>query len=623
MSSITRLTGLASGMDTESLVQKLMKAERMPLDRVKQNQQKMLWQSEMYRQWNTELFTFRTKTLFDMKLSKSYNTFDVTSSISNSLSGVSTGDAVPGTYDIAVKQIAQSATFTANKVDLDASKTLGDAAQGDRKLTADTTVSLKVFNDPDKPTSYSTVNITLKTTDTIYDVVSKFNNATDSFGKNIGLQANYDVTLQQFTLRTKATGETTKIEFTSNADVLSKTLGIGTKASITGDNAVTSVNITSGTNDQLQFDLGNGQTASISLLPGTYTATQLVDQINQAISDNSILATQVYALLDSSTGKITFTSQTTGSTSYLSVSGIGLSAIGYTSAKTASGVASLSATGQNARVVFNGNEVSLASNTSNLYGVNYTFKSPTVDSDGKVISSKVTISRNIDNEVENIKKFIEKYNELLEKLNKVVDEPVYRSYQPLTDEQKESLSEEQVKKWEEKAKSGILRRDSILSTLSFKMRAIMSSTVDNGSEYNSLSAIGIKSNSYTDQGKLYIDEDKLRKALQEDPEAVKNLFTQTKEGEGTQGFVTRLYDDFSNTIKDLTEKAGAAGSSQFDQSTIGKLLDNAQDRIDRFEDILQRKENNYYRQFTAMEKAMSQYNSQGAWLMQQFGGGMY
>jgi flagellar hook-associated protein 2 len=83
-----------------------------------------------------------------------------------------------------------------------------------------------------------------------------------------------------------------------------------------------------------------------------------------------------------------------------------------------------------------------------------------------------------------------------------------------------------------------------------------------------------------------------------------------------------LYDQFGETIEKLTEKAGAIGNAQTDNSMIGKLLRDLDQQIYRKEDLLIKKENNYYKQFAAMEKAMSKYNSQSSWFAQQFGGGM-
>jgi flagellar hook-associated protein 2 len=507
-SSITRLTGFASGMDTDSIVKKLMNAESISLNKLKQNQQKQTWLSDSYRQWNADLLAFRSNTILNMSLSKTYNTFDVTSSHENSVSATDSGTSLSGSYSVEVKQLADSATFTGDKVSLEPTKTLGNSVQGAGQLTADTSIIINVNDYPDKM-----VTIDIKTTDTINDVVAKINGAKDSTGKSLGLQAFYDPTLQQFTLKTKDTGAGTKIDLSMNTSAasqsfLSNTLGLDT--------------------------------------------TNLV------------------------------------------------------------------ATGQNANVIFNGNEITtLTSNNATIMGINFSFKSPTIG------ASTVTVSQNTDGVIKNIKDFVDQYNGMLDKMNKSINDPVYRDYLPLLEEQKSEMSEKQIEMWEEKAKSGLLRSDSILSGLVTKMRSVMTSIVDNGSSYNSLSSIGISSRSYQDKGKLYLDETKLREAIQADPDAVEKLFAQLGDAStGPSGIINRLSETLQNGIKELTNKAGYTGNNQYDQSIIGKLLSDTQIDITLQTEKLQRKEAQYYRQFAAMEQAMARLNSQSSWLCQQMGGGM-
>ena len=116
---------------------------------------------------------------------------------------------------------------------------------------------------------------------------------------------------------------------------------------------------------------------------------------------------------------------------------------------------------------------------------------------------------------------------MLDKINTAIDETIYKDYQPLTDDQRDAMSETQITTWEKKAKSGLFHNDSILKELSYSMRNHMTSKVDNGSTYTSMSSIGITTKSYTERGKLYINETKLRAAIQADPDGVKNLFSQS------------------------------------------------------------------------------------------------
>ncbi|WP_053365299.1 flagellar filament capping protein FliD [Bacillus sp. FJAT-27245] len=503
-SSVTRITGLASGLDTESIVKKLMDVERIPLNQLKQKQQKQTWLLDSYRQLNSDFLAFRNSTLFNMKLSSSYNTFEVASSLSNAITGTGTGSAIQGTYSIGVERLASQAAFTGN-VNLDPTKTLEELG----RITEATTFSISV-TDPATLTE-GMASIEVLPTDKIGDVVSKINSAIDPTSKkSLGLQAFYDANLQQFTIRTKATGDKAKIDLSKN------------------------------TQDRLDF------------LKDTFG-------------------------LDTSTPV---------------------------------------AEGKNARIIFDGKVIdNLSTNNATIMGINFSFKSTTVG------SSTVTVTRSVEAEVKNIKDFVEKYNSLIDRLNKLVTEPVYRDYQPLLDDQKTDMSEKQIEKWEEKAKSGLLRNDSILTGILNKMRGIMNSTVSTGSSNNSLSSIGIGSKSYQDRGKLYIDEAKLTAAIQADPDAVQKLFSQVGDtGAGKNGLVNQLSDEMQTAISQLTKKAGVTGNSQMDQSNVGRLLARIQNDINRQTDRLFRKEDQYYRQFTEMEKAMAKFNSQSSWLYQQSGG---
>jgi flagellar hook-associated protein 2 len=540
-SSITRISGLASGMDTDSIVKKLMTAESASMNKMKQSQQKYEWQSDGYRQWNSDLFSFYTNTLFSMKLSGQYGTYNLSSSDSSSVTGTATASAIPGTYSLEVDHLAQSATMVTN-VSLDTTNTFSDQNLGDSGSFTITTT------DQTGKTVTSTISVDA-TKDKIGDVVSRINSAKDSTGNSLNVQAIYDSTLHQFILKTKDTGAKTNITISA-----------------------------------VDTDTDKG----LSFLKNTI-------KFSPASTANGINST---TNID---GSMVFSTLTADSTNNKDL---------YFNNRYASADASIN---------FNGSSITSSSNSLSILGVNYNILNAAKDVNGNYPNSTITISRDLDTEVKNIKDFISKYNDMLDKLNKAIDEPVYSDYQPLTDDQRTAMTDNQIEQWETKAKSGLFHSDSILSGLVNNMRNHITSTVDNGSKYNSLSSIGIESSSYQDKGKLYVDENKLRAALQDDPDAVKNLFTQDSTGakDGQRGIIQRVYDDVTNSVKLLTDKAGKTGAAQNDQSYVGKLLSKLNTQIDDEQQRLTNKENQYYKQFTAMETAMSKYNSQSSWLSQQ------
>ena len=130
-------------------------------------------------------------------------------------------------------------------------------------------------------------------------------------------------------------------------------------------------------------------------------------------------------------------------------------------------------------------------------------------------------------------------------------------------------------------------------------------------EYNSLASIGITTGDYSERGKLYINEDKLREAIAKDPEGVRDLFTVTSDdgNEKNDGIASRLYNVVVAGISRVTEKAGIESEfSLVDDSFIGKRIKEMDKRIGDYENRLKMIEDRYWRQFTALEKAINQMN---------------
>src|SRR5699024_6285389 len=223
---------------------------------------------------------------------------------------------------------------------------------------------------------------------------------------------------------------------------------------------------------------------------------------------------------------------------------------------------------------------------------------------------------------ENIKGFVEKYNELIGKIQDRLQEERHRDYRPLTDKQREAMTERQQELWEEKAKSGMLRRDPILSGALNDMRRDFYTQVENSgipSGYDQLASIGINTTSnYLEGGKLEINEAELKSAIQDNPEAVEELFTSEGSSYNEKGILQRMTDSVNQVMDQITEKAGNSLMAE-NQYTMGERLDNMNERISAFEDRLVQIENRYWRQFTQMEKAIQQMNSQSNFLMQNFG----
>lgn len=275
-------------------------------------------------------------------------------------------------------------------------------------------------------------------------------------------------------------------------------------------------------------------------------------------------------------------------------------------------------TGVDAEIEFNGVVGNYASNTFSINGMQFTAKK--ADTSTEV---NVSVSQDVDSVYNSIKAFIDKYNEIIDLVNNKVQEKRYRAYTPLMDDQKTEMSDKEVEKWEELARSGLLRNDSLLNNTIHALRMAVTtplSGVGNG-EYSLLSDIGITTSAnYMEGGKLYIDEAKLRAALSNNPEQVKNLFTRDDNLDNTDagdGVARRLYNSMNSMVNSVLAKAGAS-TSLSDDSDIAKQLQNLNSRISDWETRLLDIEDRYYRQFGAMEAAIMKMQQQSSSLASYF-----
>jgi len=234
---------------------------------------------------------------------------------------------------------------------------------------------------------------------------------------------------------------------------------------------------------------------------------------------------------------------------------------------------------------------------------------------------------------ESIKEFVKNYNEMLDTLNGLLKEKKYRDYPPLTKEQREDMSENEQKLWDEKAKSGLLRSDSLIRDGLTKMRSQFVSSVKGlgDATIDSLAEIGITTSKIlSDGGKLVINDDKLDAALEKDPDQVVQLFTNTgsvttttddkgrKVTQDSRGITNRLRDEIDELTKSIEKKAGKEGKTEQTYS-IGKQIIESDNRITKLQAKLKDIEARYWKQFSAMEQAINKANQQSGMFMQ--GGG--
>ncbi len=275
-------------------------------------------------------------------------------------------------------------------------------------------------------------------------------------------------------------------------------------------------------------------------------------------------------------------------------------------------------------------EITRSSNSFDLDGINVTLKGTFgYDASGAEIkdTEAVTFTGSVDSEntTKTVKEMIEAFNDILKLVNTEVSTKPNRKYAPLTDEQKEELSDKTIEKWEEKAKAGLLFADNDLRMMANSMR-----TVINAADRSKLSEMGITvSDSYSDNGKLVFDEAKFKAALEKNPEAVREVLNRpaTDSGDTSQaGLLTRIssimdrYGKTTGATKGvLVERAGSVHApTSILKNSLQKQLDSIDTYIDKLNDKLKTEQDRYISQFTSLETLINQMNSQSSYLSSMF-----
>ena len=284
--------------------------------------------------------------------------------------------------------------------------------------------------------------------------------------------------------------------------------------------------------------------------------------------------------------------------------------------------------GQNAIFEINGQEVYLNDNTYTLDGNTFTFN------DNMTIGETYTVNIAKDSTTvkDALKKFVESYNKLIDDVYGYIGKSPAKdddgnTYEPLINAEKDEMSEDEITKWEEKAKQGVLYNDSTVSTVMSQMRSALytSVTLDDGSKFG-IYNLGIKTSSeWSEHGKLQIDENAFDKAFENNEDAIIKLFT-----DSDTGMMKKLNSVIDGAVKSsgaantrgtLVRKAGKADSSVTTDSTIYKEMVKMQDRLKELQDRYDTKEEYWWKVFTNMETAMADLNSQTSYISSYLGTG--
>ncbi|MBS4995000.1 MAG: flagellar filament capping protein FliD [Roseburia sp.] len=537
MSDLLRMTGMYSGMDTESIVSQLVKTKSTKVTNLKNEQKKLEWKQTAWQDLNSKIYNMYSKTLSNLRLTSAYSKKSTVSSDSTKATVVASEGAVNGTQTLKVNKLAKSGYLTGAKLDGKTSTTTGtDGKDVTKVVNWETTDKLSEI---DSNLTGKTISITTgsgtdaKTTDieitadmTINDLVAKF--------KDAGVNASFDTTNQRFFINSTGTGSAKNFTLTSDDSTALASLGL--------DPNTTYTDINGSKNSCVKIE---GQDAEIVLNGATF------------VSDSN-----------------TF-----------SINGLTINTLGVTD-----------------------EEISLVTST---------------DYDGIYNT---------------IKDFLTEYNDLINEMDKLYNADSARKYDMLTNDEKDSMTDDEVEQWEDKIKSALLRKDNSLynvmntltttmmdgyyeNNLSDKQKKNMSASEisawykENGGKKHYLSDYGIGTLSYfeaqdnehhayhingdADDEFTSTKEDKLKAAIAEDPEGTANFFAT---------LCKTLYSKLDETMSESTEYSSIY--KVYNDKQLKKDYKDYTTKISDAEDELNDYEDRWYNKFSKMEVALSKLQSQ-------------
>ena len=478
-----RISGMNSGLDTDSIVQDLVKAYSTKTDTFKKEQTKLQWKQDAWKSLNTKIYSFYSSSLSNMRFSANYNAKKTTVSDETKASVIASDGAVSGIQTLKITDLARAGYLTGEE---------------------------------------------LKITDG-----SKLSSATKM--SQLGYTGSGTITM------TKGDGTTTNLSISENTTIDQLTAGL-TKAGLNAN-------------------------------------------------------------FDSSNGRIYVSAKTTGTAADFSFSeNAALNALGLNNTNN-------KIAGSNAKITLNGVNYESNSNAFTINGMTITVKGKT----GADEELSLSTDTDYDKIYDNIRNFFKEYNALVNEMDAMYNAASSKGYEPLTEDEKSSMTDSQVEAWEKKVKDAMLRRDDTVESVTSAMRMSMLQTYTVGGKSMSLSGFGINTMGYfnaanNEKNAYHIDgdtndantagnQDKLKAAIASDPAGVQDFFTQLS---------NNLYDTLSRKMRH-TELSSAF--TIYDDIRLKEEYDDYTTKISDWEKYVANIEEKYYKQFTAMEKAMATLNS--------------
>ncbi|MCI8569873.1 MAG: flagellar filament capping protein FliD [Lachnospiraceae bacterium] len=654
-----RITGMNSGLDTESIIAELVKAQKTKVDTLKKKQTKHEWKQDAWKDLNTKIKKFYDGTLSNMRYESDYRKKTTKVSNTSAVSVITGANAINGSQKLKVKKVATTAYMTSAKLSGNnhANTQLKELGiEGDSKITVKTSGGNKEIN----------INGDM----TIDSLVNEFRNA--------GLNANFDVDSQRFYISGGQSGAAGDFELefydkNGNVDLDTKSkLGFNTlddkkyldayvekysdanyaqtladaktaMANAYKDEINIAANLIQSTENDIQKLKDEALADGLDLDDPANSSEKIKERIAELKKKDEADLTEAEKTeleeLDKKLGKAeeyeTLKERKQNQEDTKKQFEDCLNPDGSLTADVAAKVeekvkadkehalklqeqynnsaagktANLGhmTKGEDAVIELNGAEFTSSNNVFQINGLTITALEETDE------AVTITTSEDTDGIYDMIKGFIKEYSALINEMDKLYNADSAKDYEPLTDEEKDAMSEKEIEKWEQKIKDSVLRRDSTLSTVSSALKEIMMGGIEVNGKTMHLSDFGIETLGYwnaadNEKNAYHINgdeddeftknnEDKLRAAIANDPDSVVAFFT---------GLSKSLWGKV-NTL--MTKTDYSSSFTVYEDVRMKEEYDAYSEKIKKQEDKITALEDRWYKKFSAMETALAKMQS--------------
>ena len=628
-----RLSGMISGMDTDSIVQGLTSAYQAKVDNVTKKKTKAEWKTEVWESLNDKVYSFYTGSLTKIKTYGNFKTkkASVQGGTKSSATITASNGATEGTYKMRINSTASAGFLTGKVLD---SKFNGSAkalnGTSFRNLLSDGTAvdNLDGASFTIAKEGGDTFTYTVTDASSVSDINAKLSDAgiTDITAEMVDGKISFknDSDKAITITDTSADGALSKLGFATDGTTVSAGSSTTFAPSLTyalqGEDLKTTTKLGDYMTDlfanastdadgkkYIEYNLTIGTETQMLKMYEDDTMSSFCTKLKEASGN------KLNAAYDATNRRFFISSKDSGSANDFSITATGdtnsesaLSRLGLTDGANTQAA-------KDCEIVLNGATITSSTNAVKVDGLGLTINVTSADPTEELT---ISVEDDVDAVYNMVKDFIKEYNALVEEMsNEYYAEK--SEYEPLTEDEQYSMTDKQIEKWEEKAKKGLLRRDETLNTVMYSMRTTLSAQVtatksDGTQGKFSLASFGIVTGEWKEYGKLHIygDEDdadyadrtdKLRTAIESDPDAVMNTIAQLAQN---------MYTKMNNMIMKSTDLSSS--KKIYNDKSIKNQINTYEEEIKKLQEKLENAQDRYYDQFSSMEVALSKIQSQAS-----------